>query len=131
MLSCQDEALLGNRILVAEDDWIIAYDTQTLLQNAGADVAGPVATLAATLALARSDALSCAVLDINLRDEDVLPAAQVLKERGVNIVFYTAHWEPESLMRYWPDARLVAKPAPHEVLMNAVRAACQRGARQP
>src|SRR5271165_1970633 len=80
MISCQDQPLQGTRILIAEDDPLLALDTKCLLEDAGADVVGPAGTLADTLALARSASLSCAVLDINLRREFVFPAAEVLKE---------------------------------------------------
>ncbi len=73
MISCQDQPLQGARILVAEDDAILAYDMEDLLRNAGADVVGPARMLADALALARSASLSCAVLDVNLRSVFFLP----------------------------------------------------------
>ena len=89
MICEQPRPLHGARILVAEDDAILAYDLQNLLRDAGAVILGPARTLADTLAFARSAELSCAVLDVNLRGEVVFPAARVLKERGVSIVFHT------------------------------------------
>ena len=120
-------SLRGARILVAEDDTFLAYDMKTLLQNAGADVLGPARTLAGTLALAKSASLTCAVLDVNLGQEVVFPAAQVLKERGVSIVFYCGYGEPERLRRDWPEAKVLIKPAPYELLMQTIREACGRG----
>ena len=62
-----DQPLQGDRILIAEDDTILGFDMKDLLRDAGAEVLGPAATLADSLALARSASLTCAVLDVNLR----------------------------------------------------------------
>lgn len=125
MTSAQYQPLLGARILLAEDDAILAYDMHDLLRNAGADVLG-ARTLAATLAFAQSAALSCAVLDVNLRKEVVFPAAQVLKERGIGIVFYTGCSQTEKLRQHWSEAQVLIKPAPHELLMRTICTACGR-----
>ncbi len=123
--------LRGARILVAEDNMILAYDMVNLLQNTGAEVLGPARTLAQTLALAESASLSCAVLDVNLGQELVFPAAQLLKERGVGIVFQTGHGEPEMLKREWPEAQVLIKPVPSTLLIQAVRETCWRPRRSP
>ncbi len=120
----RDRPLLGARILIAEDDAIIAFDVESLLRNAGAEVLGPAATLANTLALARSASLTCAVLDVNLRREFTFPAAQVLKERGVRLIFHTAYSDPEGLRRNWPDAQVLTKPTPAKLLVRALCAVC-------
>ncbi len=120
MTFTQDQPLLGSRILVAEDDAILAFDIVSLLQNAGAEVLGPVTTLTDTIAIARSASLSCALLDVNLRDEDVFPAAQLLKQRCVRIVFQTGCGEPERLRQEWPDAAVLTKPVPSSLLIRTV-----------
>ncbi len=125
------EDLRDARILVAEDNMILAYDMVNLLRNTGADVLGPARTLAETLALAESDSLSCAVFDVNLGQELVFPAAQVLKERGVGIVFQTGQGEPERLKREWPEAQVLIKPVPSTLLIQAIRDTCWRPTRLP
>ena len=119
-----DQALRGARILIAEDDELLALDMMDLLENAGTEILGPAATLARTLILARSASLACAVLDVNLDQELVFPAALVLRKRGVRIIFYTGSGQFERLRRDWPDACVLAKPAPHNLLMQSVRQAC-------
>jgi DNA-binding response OmpR family regulator len=120
MTFTHEPPLRGARILVAEDDAILAFDIMDLLRKAGAEVLGPAATLADALALAGLAALSCAVLDVNLRHELVFPAAQRLKECGVPIIFHTSHSEPERLRQDWPGAVVLTKPAPHKLLIRAV-----------
>jgi len=101
--------LIGARILVAEDNAVLAFDLMTLLRDAGADVVGPAKTVADVLALAGTAAPSCAVLDVYLRGEPVFPAAKALKERGVRLVFYTGAADLDGLRREWPDARIISK----------------------
>ncbi len=122
-MCAQHQPLLDVRILVAEDDAILGYDMKSSLSKAGAHVLGPVKRLADALAFARSELLSCAVLDVNLCQEVVFPAAHVLKDRGVPIVFHTGCSEPEKLRREWPHAQVLVKPAPFQLFMRTICAA--------
>jgi CheY-like chemotaxis protein len=122
----QVQPLRGARILIAEDDAILAFDLKSSLERAGAHIAGPVATLADALALAGSAVLTCALLDINLRRDTVFPAAQVLKERGVRMIFHTAQGEWERLKQEWPGVPVLIKPAPPSLLIRTLCEACHR-----
>jgi two-component system, response regulator PdtaR len=130
MNAAVDRPLQGARILVAEDDAILAFDLGITLQRAGAQVLGPTLTLAHTLAMAQTAPLSAAVLDVSLRGEEVFPAAQELKERGVGIVFYTGYAAVDQLRRDWPDAQVLTKPVPARLLVEAVRRALRPSAAQ-
>ncbi|MGO9985035.1 MAG: response regulator [Rhodomicrobium sp.] len=121
-----DRPLESARILIAEDNAILALDLMDLLGNAGAQIVGPAATLAKTLVLAKSATLTCAILDVNLGNELVFPAAQVLKERGIGMIFYTGCEDWEKLSQDWPDAQVLTKPAPLALLMRTVCGACCR-----
>ncbi|MCB8837054.1 response regulator [Aurantimonas sp. VKM B-3413] len=84
--------LKGRRILIVEDDYFLAEDMMLLFTEAGATVAGPVATLAEALAAVEGEAqLDGAVLDINLRGELSFPVADALISRGVPFVFATGY----------------------------------------
>ena len=111
-----DKPLEGMRILVAEDDPLLAFDLIGLLLKAGAQISGPALSLERALELARAEPLNCGVLDVKLRDGLVFPAAR--------IVFYTGHHDPEGLKQDWPQAHVLLKPAPLHVLMRAVIEAC-------
>lgn len=121
----QDRPLQGQRILIAEDSAIQALDLKTILEHAGAEVFGPAKTVAEVFALASPIAIDCAVLDVILRKERVLPAAQALKERGIAIVFCTGSAELGGLSGEWPDAEVLSKPVSSQRLLEAVRAACE------
>ena len=86
--------LQGRRVLVVEDDYIMAEDLKAELEGIGAEVIGPVADLAGALDLLASGPLpDAAVLDINLGGEMVFPLADTLRDRGVPFVFATGYDE--------------------------------------
>jgi DNA-binding response OmpR family regulator len=119
-----DKPLRGASILVVEDDPILALDIIRLLLAAGADVKGPALSLERALELANAEHLSCAVLDVTLRDGLVFPAASLLQRRGAGIVFYTGIGDPEAIRRDWPEAEVLVKPASWDLLKRAVLAVC-------
>jgi len=117
--------LRGVRILIAEDNAILAFDMVSLLRQAGALVLGPAMTVKHALALIAAESPSCGVLDVSLRDGPVFPAARALKDRRAGIVFYTGYSDPDALKREWPQAHVLFKPAPHGHLLKTVIAACR------
>jgi ActR/RegA family two-component response regulator len=120
MKPASEHPLQGARVLIAEDDAILAFDLGITLQKAGAKILGPALTLAHALSLAQTSPMSAAVLDVSLRDEEVFPAAEALRDRGVGIVFYTGYASVDSLRREWPHAQVLTKPTPARLLIQAV-----------
>ena len=78
------------RILVVEDDILVATLLAEILESVGWQVVGPVAHLATALNAAASEGFDAAVLDINLGGQTVYPVAEVLRARRVPFVFVTA-----------------------------------------
>jgi CheY-like chemotaxis protein len=85
------EPFAGRRVLVVEDEYLIAADVVRLLRRLGADVVGPVAQVEHALALIEADKADCAILDINLGDEDIFRVADALERRGKPYVFATGY----------------------------------------
>ena len=119
-----DHTLRGVRILIAEDDAILALDVREIFRLAGAEIVGPIATLKQTLLMISANPISAALLDVNLRDGEVFPAALALQKRGTGIVFYTGYADVDSLKRDWPGAQVLMKPAPPRLLISAMHEAC-------
>lgn len=85
-------SLRNARILVVEDEYMLADDLATELRDAGASVLGPVGSMAQATALAeQSPDIDGALLDINLNGEMVYPIADRLTARGVEIMFVTGY----------------------------------------
>jgi ferritin-like metal-binding protein YciE/ActR/RegA family two-component response regulator len=114
--------LLGLRILLAEDDYLIADDVARMLERRGADVVGPVSTVADASRLAVSAALDGAVLDVNLRGDMVWPVADMLRARHVPTVFLTGYGVASCPDRYG-DLPWLSKP----ILMSELVASLSRG----
>jgi CheY-like chemotaxis protein len=82
----------GQRLLLVEDEYLIAADLAATLEALGVEVIGPVGSVAEALTfLDNNDVLDAAVLDINLGDEFAFPIADRLKARGIPFVFTTGY----------------------------------------
>jgi DNA-binding response OmpR family regulator len=124
----------GCSILVAEDEALSAIDITSIIEMAGGRVIGPAYSLGQGFNCLRYDCIDCALLDMKLHDKLVFPLADALAERGVPIVFLSAH----SLNIAPPHHRercLVRKPYGTRNLIRAIQAAVAgnrpRGAEQP
>jgi hypothetical protein len=100
----------GARVLVVEDDLMMAEDLCGRLERRGCKVLGPVDTVADALALLISGlAPSFAILDTHLEDETTEPLAQALRTADVPFVFAT-DLEPWGLIASFGDEPRFAKP---------------------
>lgn len=83
--------LAGKRVLVVEDELLVALLMEDMLAEAGCIVVGPFARVGAALAAARVEAVDVALLDVNVAGEKVFPVANALEERGVPFIFVTGY----------------------------------------
>jgi CheY-like chemotaxis protein len=85
--------LEGRRILIVEDDYLVAQVLVDLLEDAGAEVIGPIGWIDEAVALIEdgSQKLDGAVLDINLHGKKSYPVADALAARSVGFVFATGY----------------------------------------
>lgn len=123
-------ALAGRRVLVVEDEMLVALLVEDMLTDAGCIVIGPFARVADALAAAKAQLVDLAVLDVNVAGEKVFPVAHALEERGVPFLFVTGYGQA-ALPQDRPDWEAVAKPffAEHlaERLARRIEAASQSG----
>jgi len=85
-------ALQGRRVLVAEDEYMIAEEIALVLGDAGADVLGPVPSVGdAVRLIAAENPIDCALLDVNLGKEAIWPVVDALLARGVPLVLATGY----------------------------------------
>lgn len=83
--------LAGLRLLVVEDEWMVAEHIAILLENAGCDVAGPVATIEEAIRIVQTERLDGALLDANLDDDSSAPIAAALHAGSVPFVVVTGY----------------------------------------
>ena len=79
------------RILVVEDEMLVAMNIEDMLLAMGHDIAGIASRLGPALQLAREGAFDVAMLDVNLAGEASFPVADVLRERGIPYLFATGY----------------------------------------
>ncbi|WOH60231.1 hypothetical protein [Bradyrhizobium sp. BWC-3-1] len=92
MADAARSVLQGRHVLVVEDEYMIAVDLARALEDLGATVIGPAASLADALALvAGESALDFAILAVNLGVEKVFQVADDLRARGVPFIFATGY----------------------------------------
>lgn len=84
--------LHDRRILVVEDEYLLADEMQCELEAGGAEIVGPVGGLSQALAVIDTTPdIDGAILDLNLRGEMAFPAAEILQDRNVPILFVTGY----------------------------------------
>jgi DNA-binding NtrC family response regulator len=88
------DVLRGCRLLVVEDDYMIASDVSQRLEEIGAQIVGPVGSIEHALALIEAGyPIDAAVLDINLGSTRSDPVADALHAHNVPFVFVTGYDE--------------------------------------
>jgi DNA-binding response OmpR family regulator len=83
--------LEGIRVLVVEDEFLVATLIEDMLLAAGCVVAGPIPRLSEALDAVGSGTFDAAVLDVNLGGDRVYPVADALSRRNVPFVFVTGY----------------------------------------
>jgi CheY-like chemotaxis protein len=121
MSGTETNPLSGTRVLVVEDEYYLADDLSRALSSAGADIVGPVGTLAEAERKVSEGVFDCAVLDMNLRGNFAYSVAERLGVAGVPFVVATGY-NQSSLPEAFAEVPRVEKPfAPRDVVDLLVR----------
>lgn len=97
-------SLEGRRVLVVEDEFLVAMLLETALEDQQCSVVGPFGRLSAALDAAHEETVDLALLDVNLAGEKVFPVAERLAERGIPFLLlsgYGDHALPSD-KAHWP-----------------------------
>jgi CheY-like chemotaxis protein len=79
------------RVLLVEDEIMIALLLEEMLAELDFEVVGPVARLDRAVEMAQRQALDVALLDVNLNGKEIYPVAEALAAREVPFVFVTGY----------------------------------------
>jgi DNA-binding response OmpR family regulator len=121
--------LSGRRILVVEDDALIALMYDEFLTDAGAEVVGPAASVDEAQKLVVASGISIALLDVRLGDEEVWPVARLLAGNGVPFVFCSGHFDAATLPPEWSGRPVLTKPVrPTQIIAALAEALAPGGA---
>lgn len=111
--------LNGKRIVVVEDDYLLATDICSELRRLGATVLGPAPTPFYATQLIGRRKIDAAVLDIRLHGTTVFEVADLLKSQGVPVLFATA-FDRKALPPRFREARLLEKPLDRKQLLTEI-----------
>jgi CheY-like chemotaxis protein len=107
------------RILVADDEFLIATAIEDTLKEAGAETLR-AATIPDALKGAADEALSLALLDVRLGRQTTAEVADRLADRAVPFLFYSGQDLPEEMRCKHPDAKLLVKPVSPLAFIEAI-----------
>ena len=110
----------GARVLVVEDEALLAETLCDLLLEDGCEPVGPAANVANAIGLIESSRIDAAILDVRLMDEMSFAVAYALRARGIPLMFLTAY-QRGHLPADLSDEILIEKPFKAPMLIEAVR----------
>lgn len=111
----------GARVLLVEDQILIAMSLEAELKDAGYEVPGIAADVASALRMIAAEAPDLAVLDVNLGREDSLPVARALQALGVHFVFATGYGADFELPQEFAGVPVVDKPYQLDDVLRKLR----------
>lgn len=108
----------GKNILIVEDEPMIAMLLEDMLVDLGYDVAGVASSLSQGLELVEREGFDAAIIDLQLGDQDSLPIAARLNQKGIPFAFATGYGAATSTK----DAPIISKPYRHDDIGKALLA---------
>jgi AmiR/NasT family two-component response regulator len=109
------------RVLVVEDEFLIAMEVESLLAEAGHEVVGPVGDVEGALGLIAKHPIDAAVLDVNLGDgaTSARLAAELARQR-IGFVLSTGYRQQDLATEYGADVPVIQKPIDGQRLLEAL-----------
>jgi CheY-like chemotaxis protein len=116
----------GLRILVVEDEGLVAMLIEDMLEDIGCEVAGSLSSVGQALKwLADGGSADAALLDVNLGGEPVWPVAEALQARGMPFAFTTGYGHLNTPR--FEHAPLLGKPIKSQRLEEVLRGLAGEG----
>ncbi|HEX5464137.1 MAG TPA: response regulator [Burkholderiales bacterium] len=99
----------GLRVLLVEDESVVAMLLEDILGELGCEVVGPVAQIDKAVEMAQHEKIDAAILDVNLNGRKVYPVADALAARSIPFIFATGYGR-DSLRAPYDDRPMLQKP---------------------
>lgn len=105
----EDRPLVGLRVLVVEDEMLVAMLIEDFLEEFGCTIVGSVASIAEAIQLATTEAIDGAMLDMNINGQSIYPVAEQLAQRNIPFIFVSGYGTEQFRSEYKNHPRL-SKP---------------------
>lgn len=112
--------VMPSDVLLVEDNYIIALDTEDMLRKLGVETVRAAGTVAHALELIEAAKPDFALLDVNLGDEKCFEITARLRDLGVPFAFATGYGDNHGLPAAYADAPIVPKPYNSDDLEKAL-----------
>jgi len=114
------EALRGLRVLVVEDNYVLAESMRWALEGFGCNVVGPVPSSERALGLLAEKAVDAAILDIDLQGKSSGPVAEYLVDAGLPFLFLTGFESAALLPESLHERPCLNKPVDPDLLASTL-----------
>ena len=119
------------RILIVEDDFLVAGDVEHALEGAGFTVVGVATTAQEAITLARNERPALTIMDVRLNGvrDGIDAAIEIFRDLGIRSIFATAHADPRTIARAQAanPAAWLQKPYSRKLLLDTVRGVLSLG----
>jgi two-component SAPR family response regulator len=112
--------LAGCKVLVVEDEMIVAIDYCDHLIAAGAEILGPFTSVSKALKCLDTSKIDVALLDYALADQTSDPLQSELEKRDIPFIVITGY--PRVLVRRNDRQQVLTKPISHQMLCDTIKA---------
>jgi CheY-like chemotaxis protein len=113
------ELLVGQSVLIVEDEPLVALDVHSVLRTTGVSIISATSAGEAIQLIAYAE-ISAAIVDVQLGAQDAAEVCRLLESRRIPFVFYTGRADLTFLRAQWPDVAVLKKPATREQILAAL-----------
>ena len=117
------DALKDVKIVIVEDEAIVALDLQLSLEAMGATILSTSCNLDAAEKALATEHFDVALLDVMIGDEEIYPLAKDVLRKEAGVVFHSGHARQDLALEKFPNAKFCQKPCSSEELARAIREA--------
>lgn len=111
------------RVLVAEDEAIVALDMCDTVEEAGFEIEGPHNNVSSAMLALQKHRPDIAILDVELDDGDTFKLAEQLMAEDVPVIFHSGQFSPDEVARRFPNAIACSKPCPPNEILEKMQVA--------
>ncbi|KEO92021.1 response regulator [Erythrobacter longus] len=111
---------MNRRILIAEDEMIVAHDLCETVEEVGYHVEGPHSGISSAMLAFQKEKPDIAILDVELSDGNVFAFARTLKAESIPVIFHSGSLSKSEITNQFPEAIVRMKPCPPSSMLDAV-----------